>query len=338
MIRRALLPCLAAGIFFTLPAFADAPQLLMPLACRLGQDCWIVNYIDTDSAEGKAADPLCGPRTYDAHEGTDIGVRDFAAVRRGVDVLAAADGTVTRARDGAADRIPAPADIEALKAAKKGCGNGVLIEHSDGWQTIYCHMKQGSIAVKDGQAVKAGDRIGQVGYSGAAEFPHLHFGLFHAGKVVDPFTGAEDGAACGAKGMTLWQDKAVPRYEDFVLYGAGFSAAPPDFEKIKDDASAPETLASASLSSLSFWGAMFGVQAGDKIRLEITDAAGAVFAARDIEQERTRARQFYFIGRNVAPGSLPPGRYTGRMTLTRAGTAGGQPVTGSLERILTVTP
>ena len=51
----------------------------------------------------------------------------------------------------------------------------------------YCRMKQGSAAVMVGQRVATGTRLGQLGMSGKAEFPHLHSALRQAGRIVDPF-------------------------------------------------------------------------------------------------------------------------------------------------------
>ena len=80
----------------------------MPIACRLGTDCWLMNYPDV-SADAGAVDPACGHRTYDGHKGTDIAIRDHAAMRHGMDVLAAAGGSVLRGRDGVMDHYGPPA-------------------------------------------------------------------------------------------------------------------------------------------------------------------------------------------------------------------------------------
>jgi hypothetical protein len=63
----------------------------------------VVNYVDTDAAPERFADFRCGRRTYDGHDGTDFAVRDQLAMEQGVKVLAAADGTVLRLRDGIRD-------------------------------------------------------------------------------------------------------------------------------------------------------------------------------------------------------------------------------------------
>ena len=56
-------------------------------------------------------------------------------------------------------------------------GNYVLIDHGDGEFSLIAHMRQGSIRVRPGQRVRAGDLIGQVGNSGSSLMPHVHYEL-----------------------------------------------------------------------------------------------------------------------------------------------------------------
>ncbi|HZQ41092.1 MAG TPA: M23 family metallopeptidase, partial [Rhizomicrobium sp.] len=56
-------------------------------------------------------------------------------------------------------------------------GNYVLIDHGDGEFSLLVHMKPGSVRVKAGDRVAAGDEIGQIGFAGDAIFPHLHYSL-----------------------------------------------------------------------------------------------------------------------------------------------------------------
>jgi murein DD-endopeptidase MepM/ murein hydrolase activator NlpD len=266
----------------------------------------------------------------------DIAVRDAAAMRGGVDVLAAAAGTVLRVRDRVEDREPKADELKNILASNKGCGNGVVIDHGGGWQSIYCHMKQGSIAVAPDRQVKAGDVIGKVGQSGAAEFPHLHFGVLHNGKKVDPFTGAEIGSkACGTDGAApLWQAGSGIIYAPFSLYAAGFAPGAADFEQIKKDAGSPDTLRRAALKALSFWMVYFGAVLGDRIGIEIMDPEGKVFVQQQFVQEKNRARQFIFTGKKAAGETLKPGTYTGKVTVVRDGSTvakGGMVKTVTLE-------
>jgi murein DD-endopeptidase MepM/ murein hydrolase activator NlpD len=63
-------------------------------------------------------------------------------------------------------------------------GNVVGIDHGQGITSIFLHLNR--IDVKLGDVVKAGQRIGTLGDSGAATGPHLHWGLYVHGKSVDP--------------------------------------------------------------------------------------------------------------------------------------------------------
>lgn len=61
----------------------------------------------------------------------------------------------------------------------------VEVDHGDGVVSLYAHLA--SYDVKTGDRVEAGQRLGAVGRTGVRESgPHLHFGLFHNGEVVDP--------------------------------------------------------------------------------------------------------------------------------------------------------
>ena len=111
-------------------------------------------YVDHDPSP-KASDFSCSFLTYDGHKGTDFGLRDPALLDRGVFVVAAAAGRVVARRDGVIDKIYTAEDAERVD--KIECGNGVVIQHDDGWQTQYCHMKQGSVNVTKGQIVAQGD-------------------------------------------------------------------------------------------------------------------------------------------------------------------------------------
>lgn len=95
----------------------------------------------------------------------------------GKPVLAPADGVVVASVDGIADNVPVGAMNEAQAA-----GNVVLIKHANGEVSMIAHLKNGSVKVKAGDPVKAGEQIGECGNSGNSSEPHVHFQATAAGE------------------------------------------------------------------------------------------------------------------------------------------------------------
>jgi biotin carboxyl carrier protein len=323
-------------ITMALPAFAaEAPRFSSPVDCKPGEDCWVLNYVDMDPAEGAAKDLQCHARTYDGHKGTDIAIRSILEMNKGVNVIAPLSGKVVRVRDGEEDRFPTPEDLESVKDAQKECGNAILIDHDNGLQTLYCHLKKGSITVKPGQEVKTGDPVAQIGLSGYAQFPHLHFGVLWEGAVIDPFTGFSNMKGCGQVKQPLWEEGAGYVYEGAALYDAGFADIAPDLDAIdRGTQGAPQDWTAAT-PAVVFWTSILGIREGDRIVMSITSPDGSDFSRREIVQPSTRARQFYYVGKKTEEGALPPGTYTGKTTLTRTD-SGGTEKTYDISRMITV--
>lgn len=63
-------------------------------------------------------------------------------------------------------------------------GNYILIEHSEGFLTKYCHLSKIGAAV--GDFIKAGEKIGEAGSTGWSTGSHLHFEVYVGGKNIDP--------------------------------------------------------------------------------------------------------------------------------------------------------
>ena len=275
-----------------------------------------MNYVDMGADDNKKTDPACYSRTYDAHKGTDFGILDAQAMKKGVHVIAPLAGTVKRVRDGDADLWSTPAELEKIKAERKECGNAIMLDHGDGVETIYCHLKKGSITIKAGQKVKMGDKLAEVGLSGLTEFPHLHFGILKDKAIIDPFTGQDNNGTCAKRVKSLWHSDINLQYQPVTIQSTGFSNITPELSKIERNASSPETIAVNS-DSFTFWTVLWGVREDDKITLEITDPNGRIFAENDITQDRTRAQQFYFIGKKTDKKKLKEGVYTGVIKIKR---------------------
>ena len=65
-------------------------------------------------------------------------------------------------------------------------GNTVMIDHGNGFVTVYHHLYDESPLVEVGDIVKAGDVVAFSGNSGNSTGPHLHFGIRINGAYVDP--------------------------------------------------------------------------------------------------------------------------------------------------------
>ena len=69
----------------------------------------------------------------------------------------------------------------------KGYGRAVEIRHKYGYVTLYAHLHSWPRNLRIGKWVKQGQIIGYLGNSGLSTGPHLHFGVMHNGKWINPF-------------------------------------------------------------------------------------------------------------------------------------------------------
>lgn len=308
------------------------PRFIFPVICTLGHDCWAVNYVDTDPGDA-VRDFRCTSKSYNDHKGTDFGLRSITQMNEGIDVIAAANGTVVRLRDGENDALKSEQEMEAIKQARKECGNAVLIDHGHGLQTIYCHLKQGSIAVRLNDKISAGEKIGQVGQSGLAQFPHLHFGVIWEGAIIDPFTGQTNRQDCDAEETPMWHGAVHVKYQPVAIFDGGFRNTPPDFNAIQRGEDNPKTISKNS-AVFTFWAGFYNVEEGDKITLQITDPNDEEFIISRQDVTKTRTRQYYFTGRKIGRIQLIDGTYIGTVKVERKSKSSQKPLI--LERIFKV--
>lgn len=308
----------AGSILAYIPSsVAENVQLKMPLACEIGRTCNIQNYVDVDSSS-TVKDYKCGTRTYDGHNGTDFRLRSSDARRAGVNVLASASGRVVRTRDG----IP---DGSFLKSAREAvhdieCGNGVVIEHPDHWETQYCHMANGSLQVKPGDLVKTGQPLGHVGLSGLTEYPHLHFTVRHQGKIADPFAyGAPSGTCNG--GQFLWDPSLREQlaYQERIVLNAGFMSRAVTIDVI-EDGDAEKELPSIEAPMIVAFIRTIGLKARDVQRLALTNPAGRVIAEnRATPLDKNKAQVMLFAGKKRPANGWDQGTYKATYVVKRDG-------------------
>ncbi len=314
---------LPLALFLAATAPCAAIELALPIDCTIGADCVVQHYVDRDPG-GDRRDYMCGHQTYDGHDGVDIRVPTLRAMEAGVAVLAAADGTVVATRDGMADRNVADTGVDAVKDVE--CGNGVLVAHDGGWQTQYCHLKNGSIRVAEGDAVATGTPLGDVGLSGMTEFPHVHFVVRDGDTEVDPFAiePSGSGAACalaGDAGTGLWtpEAEAALAYRPAFVLNAGFAEAPVDMEGI-ESGGLEDAAVTRQSPAFVFYGRAIGLEEADVQRLVVTAPDGSVFAENEIEPlDRAKAQYMAFTGKKRRDAAWPPGTWRGRYSVIRNG-------------------
>ena len=93
----------------------------------------------------------------------------------GINISAALNTSVLAAENG----VVAYAGNEV-----RGMGNLVIIQHADGWMTVYAHMN--SMTVRRGARVSVGQKIGTVGKTGKVTTPQLHFEIRKGTKAYNP--------------------------------------------------------------------------------------------------------------------------------------------------------
>lgn len=331
LLRLSLFPTLllavATGVFATGgPAHAQdgpdrAPRFEFPAGCEIGRDCWFFAYMDHDPSEAYT-DHMCGVRTYDSHKGTDIAPLDPTAP---VAVIAAADGVVRGTRDGMDDAIMRVRDESRMSAQ---CGNGVRLDHGGGWTSQYCHLERGSVTVRNGERVTAGQILGWIGSSGRSDFRHLHFQVEHNRRQVDPFNGAapSDRPQCDASNPApdgLWRPAEARELADYtpsVIYRAGLATEAADRDRALYEGYPDK--ASVDADALVGYIVLLGVSAGTTIDTLITGPDGTRIFENRRTLDQDRARAFTFAGTRRKSAAWAPGTYRARFVVRGTGPSG----------------
>ncbi len=320
--RRGLAAVLLTALAAPVPGAVGAqerPRLSLPLDCVPNKTCFIQNFVDLDPSSG-VRDFSCGTASYDKHTGTDFRLLSVEAAKAGVAVKASAAGIVKAVRDGVADALIRDTKGEDIKGRE--CGNGVLLEHGDGWETQYCHLKQGSLKVAPGDKVERGATLGEIGYSGMADFAHVHLTVRHSGKVIDPFLPDSVNGACArdmvSSGMWVPQEIARFPYRAGIIAHSGFAGALPDKDALEKNHTGVEPFA-ATAPAVVFYGRLLNLSAGDRIRIMITGPGGTLVEHLSEPLERPRALHLASLGKKRGEARWVSGRYTGQIEIVREG-------------------
>ncbi len=151
----------------------DKEQLDRIFAERKIIDAALNDYRSTALDGVSLSTPVAGPRS------SSFGSRRFfndqpRSPHSGMDIAANSGTPVVAPRDG----------LVAATGDYFFNGNTVIVDHGQGFVTMYCHLSE--TAVTEGQHVKSGETLGEVGATGRVTGPHLHFGTYLNGTAVDP--------------------------------------------------------------------------------------------------------------------------------------------------------
>ena len=95
----------------------------------------------------------------------------------GAEVLAVADARVSDLRDGLPDNVGATERSSRVVTVDSAVGNDLTLDLGSGRFALYAHLQPGSLKVKLGDHVNAGQVLARLGNSGNSDAPHLHFQL-----------------------------------------------------------------------------------------------------------------------------------------------------------------
>lgn len=230
----------------------------------------ITAYFDLDPSAA-LLDYMCLSYTTNGHNGNDVAIRDFVDQDEGRFVVAAAPGLVVSTNDGEFDRhtVVDPAAI----------GNHVILEHADGTQTRYWHLRKWSVLVAPGQHVLEGQPLGLVGSSGMSSGPHLHFAVNSLGQDVEPHSGP-----CNP-GPSLWHSQPPHAMDNPVtaflpglstvdpLLNAAYQFRLPNVTHVRQAPTGTTTY---------FWSRLRYLHVGDVLRMVYLDPNGSVYTDRSV--------------------------------------------------------
>jgi murein DD-endopeptidase MepM/ murein hydrolase activator NlpD len=124
-----------------------------------------------------------GSFTTDAPDGNE------AYLSYGMPVRAVADGVIRAIRDDIPDNDPDDEGMAVPITRDTIAGNYVMLGMKDDLNAVYAHLIPGSLEVKVGDRVQAGDVLGKLGNSGNSDGPHLHFHVETRTPLGRPLSG-----------------------------------------------------------------------------------------------------------------------------------------------------
>lgn len=274
---RHLVPMLALGVWLASAsaAVAETP-FLFPLDCSHTDGCYVLSMPDVSAVSDSPQDGFCGPQARDGGKELDIGLSSISAIKDNVPVVAARGGEVISVTTNAPDQVRG--EGVPLPVGVTPCGNGVILDHDGGWNTVYCHLQQGSIPLKAGQKVKAGQTIGYIGLSGATRWPKLSFSAIRNGSVFDPMTRANILRGCipGKTASTLFSDYPKYTYRPAAIAGTGVTVEAIDDNDVRRGYLGTETRIHHANPNITLWTLVLGTRQGDTLHITVYPPASSL--------------------------------------------------------------
>ena len=244
---------------------ADDLKLQWPMNGTNGNKWVINNYVDLNTNNTLLLDFVGNmnalARTYDNHRGVDIDISSFREMDDNSAVVrAAANGEVIFVREDQPDR-----NMISLNSCT-ATWNVVTLRHTNGFETIYGHLKRNSVSVEVGDKVKAGDKLGVAGSSGCSTHPHLHFQAKNcSGDAFETFA------------ASMWENPPLYNAESWVMDIMLRGGSLPTVNQIKDPA--PNENVVVSPGGTLGIGLSLSAHGGDVVLIKILDPGLNEFAS-----------------------------------------------------------
>lgn len=295
-------------ISFTKEEAALIPELHAPVDCSDASVCFVQILPDWAESKNNVEDFKEGVLSVEGARSTVFRATSVAQMYKGIPVKAVGRGLVRSVRANMPDFVQK--DENYLRWRE--CGNGILLDLDRGWTVQYCHLKEGSLTVRPGDVVNAGDVIGYMGASGLAAYPQLEITVKHNGRFIDPYHVTDY--------TDMWkigEVEKIPYRKAGVLHMAFLERVPTKKDMFEgfEESEVQEVLRTAK--QLFFWAHVFGAEEGDILELEIEDSIGESFVKKRTQINHSSKTHYSYVGKQVKILELAPGTWVGKLRVYR---------------------
>lgn len=183
-------------------------------------------------------------------------------------------------------------------------------------------MRRGSVLVRTGQTIARGAHLGNVGFSGRADFAHVHLSVRHNGNVIDPFTGDRLNSACRSSETTdraLWSDRVLDLlpYQRSQIMMVGFAGEALQHRSLVRD----HRIARPDRDSKAIvvFARIINLRKGDRIKVGASGPDGFAVDHMTKPLQRNKADFTVFAGKKLRTARWAPGAYRGTIKILRNG-------------------